>query len=91
MQNILFWKDEMSDKSAEELKTDNIPHLTPFVQKEAGEPYPCMIVLPGGGYELHVFPEGRHGLGLCSIGDRRNAYIARWRELCAQWLERQGF
>lgn len=271
MQNILFWKDERSGKSAEELKADNIPHLIPFVQKEEGEPYPCMIVLPGGGYEglspqeadpvagwlnglgissfvlhysvaparhpkpyhdvrraiqwvrahaeefnidpnrvgvigfsagghlagsaatmwedsslavgdeldsifarpdlavmcypvvtanqetchegsvvnlmgedpsketrkrfsleqrvtpntppvflwhtaddelvpvdnsfrmaqalgkagveyeLHVFPEGRHGLGLCSIGDRRNAYIARWRELCARWLERQGF
>ena len=42
-------------------------------------------------YELHLFPEGRHGLGLCSIDDRRNAYVGHWRELCAQWLERQGF
>lgn len=42
-------------------------------------------------YELHVFPEGRHGLGLCSIGGRRDAYVGRWRELCAQWLERHGF
>jgi acetyl esterase/lipase len=271
MRNILFWKNETTDQSAEELKAANIPHLIPFVQKEAGAPYSCVIVLPGGGYEalspqeadpvagwlnglgisafvlhysvaparhpqpyhdvrraiqwvrahaehfnidpnrigvlgfsagghltgsaatmwedaslaigdeldsisarpdlavmcypvvtgdsvschegsllnlmggnltdevrdsfslekrvssntppiflwhtvddatvpvnnaflmaqalgkagveyeLHVFPEGRHGLGLCSIGDRRNAYLARWRGLCAQWLVRQGF
>lgn len=271
MKNILFWKDFLSDKSMEELKAANTPHLIPFVQKEPGEPYPCVIVLPGGGYqglspqeanpvagwlnglgissfvlhysvaparhpqpyhdvrraiqwvrahaeefnvdpkrigvigfsagghlagsaatmwedpelaigdemdsvsarpdlavmcypvvtadpetchegsvvnlmgenpteetrasfslenrvtsntppiflwhtaddeavpvdnsfrmaqalgkadaeyELHIFPEGRHGLGLCSIGDRRNAYVAKWRELCAQWLGRQGF
>ncbi len=271
MGNILFWKGEATSRTAEELMADNIPHLIPFVQKEAGEPYSCVIVLPGGGYEglspqeanpvagwlnglgisafvlhysvaparhpapyhdvrraiqwvrshalelnidpnrigvlgfsagahltgsaatmwedselaigdeldsvsarpdlavmcypvvtgdsgschegsvvnlmgdnptdemrdafslekrvtantppvfiwhtaddegvpvdnsfrmaqalgktgveyeLHIFPEGRHGLGLCSIGDRRNAYLARWRDLCAQWLLRQGF
>ena len=268
MQNKLLWKDEESDQSVAELKAANVPHLIPFVQEEPGSPYPCMIVLPGGGYEglsaqeanpvagwlnglgisafvlhysvaparhpqpyhdvrraiqwvrahaeelnidpnrigvlgfsagghlagsaatmwedpelaigdeldsvsarpdlavmcypvvtanpetchegsvvnlmgdtpdrdafsiekrvsentppvflwhtvadatvpvdnaflmaqalgkagveyeLHVFPEGVHGLGLCSIGDRRNAYLAHWRELCAQWLVRQGF
>lgn len=42
-------------------------------------------------YELHIFPEGRHGLGLCSIGDRRHADLAQWRDLCARWLVRQGF
>ncbi len=271
MKNILFWKNKITDQTAEELKAANVPHLIPFVQKEAGEPYSCVIVLPGGGYEalspqeadpvagwlnglgisafvlhysvaparhpqpyhdvrraiqwvrtnaaefnidpdrigvlgfsagghltgsaavmwedvslaigdeldsvsarpdlavmcypvvtanrgtchegsvvnlmgdnpsdemrasfslenrvtsntppvflwhtaddagvpvdnsfrmaqalgkagveyeLHIFPEGRHGLGLCSIGDRRNAYLAHWRDLCARWLVRQGF
>lgn len=271
MKNIQFWSNEYSDRSAEELMADNIPHLIPFVQKETGDPYSCVIVLPGGGYEglsrqeanpvagwlnglgisafvlhysvapvhhpkpyhdvrraiqwvrahaaefnidpkrigvlgfsagghlagsaatmweddsvaigdeldsvsarpdlavmcypvvtanygschegsvvnlmganpseetramfsledrvtsgtppvflwhtaddeavpvdnsfrmaqalgknsveyeLHIFPEGRHGMGLCSVGDRRDAYLAHWCELCAQWLLRQGF
>lgn len=271
MKNILFWKNETTDQTAAALKAENIPHLIPFVQEESGKPYPCMIVLPGGGYEglsaqeanpvagwlnglgisafvlhysiaparhpqpyydvrraiqwvrahaadfnidpnrvgvlgfsagghlagsaatmwedpdltigdeldpvscrpdlavmcypvvtaepdvchegsvlnlmgdhpsekareqfclekrassntppvflwhtaddaavpvdnaflmaqalgragvdyeLHIFPEGEHGLGLCSIDVRRNHYVGRWRELCAQWLERQGF
>lgn len=271
MKNILFWDEEKTQQSAEELKATNVPHLVPFIQKEAGAPYPCMIVLPGGGYgnlsaqeadpvagwlnglgisafvlhysvaparhpkpyhdvrraiqwvrahadefnidpnrvgvigfsagghlagsaatmwddpklavgdeldevnarpdlavmcypvvtadpgcchegsvvnlmgerpskedrekfsleqrvspntppvfiwhtsadpavpvensfrmaqalsavgveyELHIFPEGRHGLGLCSIGDRRRTDVAQWRGLCAQWLERHGF
>lgn len=42
-------------------------------------------------YELHIFPDGRHGLGLCSVDNRRNTYLSKWRDLCAQWLMRQGF
>jgi acetyl esterase/lipase len=42
-------------------------------------------------YEFHVFPEGEHGLGLCSVDFRRNAYVSQWKNLCEQWLYRQGF
>ena len=51
MKNILFWKNETTDQTAAELKAENSSHLIPFVQEEPGTPYPCMIVLPGGGYE----------------------------------------
>jgi len=38
-------------------------------------------------FELHVFPEGRHGLGLApELPD-----VARWAGLCQQWLIGQGF
>ncbi|MCR2807497.1 alpha/beta hydrolase [Paenibacillus soyae] len=38
-------------------------------------------------YELHVFEEGRHGIGLADeVPD-----TARWMELCERWLARRGF
>jgi dipeptidyl aminopeptidase/acylaminoacyl peptidase len=32
--------------------------------------------------ELHVFPHGRHGLGLAPEHDD----VAQWTTLCARWL-----
>lgn len=52
MKNILYWKDEVSELPVSELKAENIPHLVPFMHQEPGEPYPCVIVLPGGGYQV---------------------------------------
>lgn len=37
--------------------------------------------------ELHVFPRGRHGVGLAQ-GD---AALSAWPKLCATWLETMGF
>jgi acetyl esterase/lipase len=37
-------------------------------------------------FELHVFPHGRHGLGLAP--DRPD--VAAWTELCARWILAQG-
>jgi acetyl esterase/lipase len=37
--------------------------------------------------ELHLFPSGRHGLGLA--GDTPGA--SAWPELCEEWLERRGW
>ncbi len=34
-------------------------------------------------YELHVFPEGRHGLGLA----QENPHVAVWFDLCCRWLK----
>lgn len=42
-------------------------------------------------HELHVFPEGSHGLGLCTIGDRRHASATQWRHLAEHWLRKLGF
>ncbi|MEV1238699.1 alpha/beta hydrolase [Nonomuraea sp. NPDC049750] len=42
----------------------------------------------GTPYELHVFPEGKHGLGLAQ-GDDLAA--SAWPSLCATWLAAQGF
>jgi acetyl esterase/lipase len=44
-------------------------------------------------FELHVFPHGRHGLGL---GDGssfvgKSAEVAQWTQLCQIWLESLGF
>jgi acetyl esterase/lipase len=42
-------------------------------------------------HELHVFPKGEHGLGLCSIDLRRQAGAAQWRPLAERWLLELGF
>ncbi|MGM7722724.1 alpha/beta hydrolase [Metabacillus sp. Hm71] len=38
-------------------------------------------------FELHVFPNGRHGLGLADD----DAVVGKWTELCGSWLRMQGF
>lgn len=38
-------------------------------------------------YEMHLFPEGVHGLGL-AMG---NPTVAQWAGLCQRWLARQGY
>ncbi len=38
-------------------------------------------------YEMHIFPEGPHGLGLAG-GD---PVIGKWAGLCQRWLKEQGF
>jgi acetyl esterase/lipase len=40
-------------------------------------------------FELHVFPEGRHGLGLGV--DPAVPEIKVWPELCATWLKKMGW
>lgn len=38
-------------------------------------------------YEMHLFPEGAHGLGLAT----GNPTVAQWCGLCQRWLARQGY
>jgi acetyl esterase/lipase len=38
-------------------------------------------------YELHIFPEGRHGLELAE----EHPHVRQWTGLCARWLKLQGF
>lgn len=42
-------------------------------------------------FELHIFPEGKHGLGLCSLDFRRRSHVAKWKMLCKDWLYKYGF
>ena len=38
-------------------------------------------------FELHIFPEGNHGLGLAPD----NPIVSQWAGLCQKWLIGQGF
>ncbi len=38
-------------------------------------------------FELHIFPDGRHGLGLA----RENPQVREWTRLCENWLKTMGF
>ena len=42
-------------------------------------------------HELHVYPKGSHGLGLCSIGDRRQGRAVNWKNQAESWLMSLGF
>jgi acetyl esterase/lipase len=49
--------------------------------------YARALIAAGVPAELHVFPEGRHGLGLAA----GEPGPAQWTSLCAAWLERAGW
>ena len=49
--------------------------------------YAGALVRAGVPAELHVFPEGRHGLGLA----RELPGPDQWTSLCASWLDRMGW
>ena len=38
-------------------------------------------------FELHVFPQGRHGLGLATD----DPIVSQWPALCVKWLKKMGF
>lgn len=38
-------------------------------------------------YEMHIFPNGRHGLGLAE----EDPVVGKWTNLCENWLTEQGF
>ncbi len=38
-------------------------------------------------FEMHIFPHGRHGLGL----SEDDPVVGKWTELCESWLDQQGF
>ena len=38
-------------------------------------------------FELHIFPNGRHGLGLAAD----DSIVGKWTNLCENWLIQQGF
>jgi len=42
-------------------------------------------------FEMHIFPEGRHGLGLADEGERHVPGVDAWPDLCCTWLTRMGW
>lgn len=38
-------------------------------------------------FEMHIFPNGRHGLGLAE----EDPVVGKWTDLCENWLKQQGF
>lgn len=56
------------------------------VPAENSVQYYLACVRNGVPAELHIFPKGRHGLGLA----RNEKGASQWPALCVQWLERQG-
>ncbi|EDM28841.1 acetyl esterase family enzyme [Lentisphaera araneosa HTCC2155] len=42
-------------------------------------------------HELHVYPDGEHGVGLGMIDYRRDAHYSQWRHSCEKWLLKNGF
>ena len=49
--------------------------------------YTAALAAAGVPVELHVFPRGRHGLGLAAdVPD-----VGQWTDLCARWLASQGW
>jgi acetyl esterase/lipase len=49
--------------------------------------YGAALAAAGVPFELHVFPNGRHGVGL----GHEDPYVARWTGLCEAWLRRLGW
>ena len=41
----------------------------------------------GVDFELHVFPHGRHGLGLAKTYSKANYHVSGWKEMLIRWLE----
>ena len=37
--------------------------------------------------EMHIFPDGRHGLGLALEEDRVSKHVNEWTELLLKWLD----
>jgi len=42
-------------------------------------------------HEVHVYPTGAHGLGLCSLGDKRQGRSSAWKAAAETWLMDLGF
>ena len=40
-------------------------------------------------FELHIFPYGRHGLGITKCIDTDG--VKNWSKMCEDWLKRQGY
>ena len=50
-------------------------------------------IIHRGSFELHVYPDGPHGISLCDersskTPEQNNAYVARWFDNLVAWLKR---
>jgi len=86
---------EMREKmSLERHVTENTPPTFLWhTAEDAGVPVENSLLFAralsrhGVPFELHVYPEGRHGLGLAP----ESPHVATWMDLCCEWLTGMGW
>jgi acetyl esterase/lipase len=59
----------------------------PAVDAEHSLRYVSALTRAGIPTELHVFPHGRHGLGMAPD----DAHVSQWTRLCERWLQSRGW
>jgi acetyl esterase/lipase len=86
--------DLLTELSAElQVTTETPPAFVWHTADDAAVPvshslgYTAALLNAGVPAELHVFPEGRHGLGLAD----EQPGADQWPALCAGWLDRAGW
>ena len=80
--------------SAEEhVRTDTPPAFIWHTASDSVVPVENSLLLSsalaakGVPFELHIFPEGKHGLGLA----QNDPVLSQWAGLCVRWLKNLGF
>lgn len=63
----------------------------PVVPVENSLEYVKRLHAKGVAAELHIFPDGRHGMGLCSGEEEVRKYNAKWTTLLLEWLHLINF
>ena len=63
-------------------ETVNVIHCLRYAERLKNKNIPC---------EVHIFPEGAHGMGLGVHPDRGNPHAAQWPGLLWNWLIHRGF
>ena len=49
--------------------------------------YATRLKQVGVGAEVHIYPEGKHGLGLANEGDRCHSHVALWADALISWIK----
>ncbi len=76
-----------------QIKKDTPPMFLWHTAEDASVPMENSLFLAkalkekGIDFELHIFPKGRHGLGLLN----EVPYVTRWARLCEEWLREKNF
>ena len=84
-------KDKMSLERC--VRPDTPPTFLWHTAEDSGVPVENSLLMAralhekGVPFELHVYPHGQHGLGLAP----KDAHVATWSTLCAEWLRGMGW
>ena len=88
-------KDELS---MDKIKLDNIPPTFIFHNFDDGAVnvsnsfrYAENIKKSGASVEMHIFPDGGHGVGICKLSQKDHNHDRAWLGLLCSWLKYNGF